>query len=154
MKKEGKDTGVTVLGFLVIVLVALFVALAAWSLLGEFGSEVGDTRRLTNIDHLQIALEKYYENCGAYPEDLSDDSMPEGRSASCSVNLLTFLNSIPTDPVTFQPYIYDVSRNGQMYCLAAELSEVDNPKANASEVVLPRQISCGGDYIVTGSGGN
>lgn len=154
MKKKQQQQGFTLIDALITAAVIVVVVLAGLIILERFGKSVADNRRIADINRLQGALERYYRNCGTYPTDLSRVSEPADGSGSCSVNLLTFINPIPDDPVTDEPYIYDVSRTnyaGEYYCLATDLANEDHPKANAAVVSFPPvvEISCKGDYIVT-----
>jgi|GEM_PF-4498218 len=75
-----------------------------------------DVQRLLDLSTLQIGLEKYHLAKGAYPSQLAD-LFPAFAPRAGGRQLTT----PPLDPVTKQPYSYQVTQGGQDYQLTAIL---------------------------------
>src|SRR5690606_38309104 len=66
-----------------------------------------DATRKTDLDNLRAALEIYRQAEGEYPSAAEMSSCGEG--VSIAAGGITFLNSIPCDPVTGEAYAYSVN---------------------------------------------
>ncbi len=83
-------------------------------------SKSRDSKRITDLGQLQIALEKYYDKCKMYPSDLSSSSYCVNSAGGPNITLTTFIAKIPSAPNPGN-YEYKSSENGQDYLLKTVL---------------------------------
>jgi prepilin-type N-terminal cleavage/methylation domain-containing protein len=110
-------------------LIELLVALAILAVLlilfillqGRNVQRAQDARRKADLNKLKVVFEDYYNDEGCYP--------PEVLLTQCgSASLAPYIQSIPCDPVTKQPYPYTKDSNCKWYAIYTTLQD-DDPSA-------------------------
>jgi len=89
-------------------------------------SKARDSRRLSDIHNLSLALEMYYDDFGAYPEFPTANAgiigglclSDLGITSTCGLN--TYIAKIPDDPKNNKHYLYSTVVNPQHYELIYE----------------------------------
>ncbi|MCG2686005.1 prepilin-type N-terminal cleavage/methylation domain-containing protein [Candidatus Parcubacteria bacterium] len=83
---------------------------------GRFQKRARDTRRKSDLGAIQTAVEMYYSENGDYPA-----SVPFG--SQWSAGGITYLKSVPQDPLSTQSYCYEkTGTSGYILCAKPELS--------------------------------
>lgn len=110
-------------------LIELLIAVAVVSLLSVAGlmgfqssqSRGRDAQRKSDLERIKIAFEDYYNDNQCYP--------PLGSLQACrSTELQPYLQSIPCDPMTGEPYLYlPLSNACSGYRVHAQLETLDDP---------------------------
>lgn len=78
-----------------------------------------DSKRKSDVKSLQNALEQYYSSCGyLYPT-----SIPSG-GIYCGSNII--ISTVPVDPRTITPYVYNAPADGSSYSVCANSLESDS----------------------------
>lgn len=90
-----------------------------------------DAKRKSDLEIVRSGLELYKSDCNAYPATniFSSTSL----TASCPTSN-TYINNIPTDPISGRNYVYEVVGNG--YKLYASLED--------TSLSIITGVSCGG----------
>lgn len=94
-----KQTGISLIELLVVVAI-LAVLLLLWFLVSQ--TQLGrsrDAQRKADLDRISIAFEDYYNDNNCYPD-------PDILQACGSDVFQPYLDTIPCDPVTGEPYLY------------------------------------------------
>ena len=79
------------------------------------GVTTPDDRRIRDVMVLQAVLSLYLTEQKKYP------------AATTAEHLSRYLASVPVDPITSQPYFYDLLENGAAYEIGANLDSVSSP---------------------------
>lgn len=126
-------------GFTLIELLVVITLLGILALMisGNFFSSLKkgrDTRRKADIQHIQKAMEIFYEDMGRFPPSgaLSETQLcyHDGSAYSCSRKV--YMQSIPKDP-TIGTYVYETDTDGNYYKL---YSCIENDQDVSSGVKL------------------
>lgn len=167
----GEKSGFTLVELVtVIAIIAVILAIGA-SFYFTAQRNARDSQRKTDLKKIQLALENFYAENGAYPNEATGDKLTcntksndeannvaisWGSTFYCRNSDITYLSALPQDPLTEDKYIYEVDEdawcssssggNCQSYTLWAKLENKQDPA---------RYISSGTDTIcntVIGSG--
>ena len=85
---------------------------------GRFQKRARDTRRQSDLGAVQTAIEMYYSEKGNYP---NTNDVPFG--SAWTVDGITYLKSVPQDPLSTQSYCYEkTGTSGYILCAKPELS--------------------------------
>ena len=107
---------------IVIAIIAIMAALFIMFLPGQI-SKGNDARRKADINRIKIAVEEYEKDHNCYPQSVSCKSPS---------TLRPYLNQIPCDPTTHEPYGYDygpvVGSCPEWYRLYAYLDNSQDPQ--------------------------
>ncbi len=111
-----------------LVVIAIIGVLSTLSVvaLNSARSKARDSRRLSDIHNLSLALEMYYDDFGAYPEFPTANAgiigglclSDLGITSTCGLN--TYIAKIPDDPKNNKHYLYSTVVNPQHYELIYE----------------------------------
>ncbi len=83
---------------IVLALLAVLAILLLWNFQSKQG-QARDARRKTDLDRIKVAFEEYYNDHNCYP--------PSDILNNCNgQELQPYLDRIPCDPVTKDPYVY------------------------------------------------
>ncbi len=114
-----------------IVVIGIFSILAAGVLLtirpAEQFQKAADARRKSDLNQIQKALEAYYQDNGAYPDNPATTdyriTYKTGTEVDWGTAWQPYMNVLPKDPSTGRTYVYysPASSNGQTYYLYASL---------------------------------
>ncbi len=122
MKLRSKRNGFTLIELLIVIaIIAILVVIAVWAITVNL-AKARDGKRKADLDRLKIAFEDYYGDNQVYP--------PDNVISDCGGNgLAPYLNSIPCDPRTKQPYcyVYDADNHAQNYRLYSSLENKNDP---------------------------
>lgn len=130
--------GFTLIELLVsISIIAILTALLTANFIGA-RQRGRDGQRKSNMYQLQSALELYRADNGDYPATASLSTCGNG----ISVNGTVYMQKVPCDPVTGDPYIYTAAADGSTYTLFGCLensndSEKDTDQADAGVCTSP-----------------
>jgi len=127
------NKGFTLVEMLVAIGILGIMATAALVVLNPFTQiqKGNDAKRKADLSQIQKALEIYYQDYGAYPDQSGFELDPITSSPGITPVLKTlktwgstwrpYMNVIPSDPVSTKNYVYYVTNNGQSYYLYASL---------------------------------
>ena len=115
----------TLVELLVVIAIIGLLSTISTIALNSARSKARDSRRLSDIHNLSLALEMYYADVGAYPLSPTSTGIIGGLclsdlgiSSTCGVN--TYLAKIPDDPKDSKHYLYSTVVNPQYYELIYE----------------------------------
>jgi len=109
-----------------------------------------DSRRITDVDQIALALEMYYTRCRSYPATLAGSAVAQASGSSCAgspgLPLSTYLPTVPNDPTNTGSYVYayGVAGDGKSYVVAATL-EQGNAAARNGVTGTILTVACGDD---------
>ena len=102
MKKNNKiNEGFTLIELLVVIAIISLLATIVMVSLNTARAKARDSRRVSDIRQLQLALQMYYDAAGSYP-------------AALATLAPTYINAVPKDP--------NSSATNYQYCLSASSS--------------------------------
>lgn len=106
--------GFTLIEILVVIAIIGILAAAITVLVNSTRADSRDARRLADLKELQTALQFYFDKNSVYPDTLGD--LVAGGQ----------IPVVPFDPLTKQPYFYDLVAGGASYHLATNLEDKTN----------------------------
>ena len=114
-----KTSGFTLIELLVVIAIIGILASVIIVNLNSARGKGNDTRRVSDLKQIQLALEMYYDANNKYPNQLSDLTT-------------NYLPAVPVDPKNDSTYFYayTATGGGSSYLLEARL-ENDNPALQA-----------------------
>jgi general secretion pathway protein G len=128
-----KNKGFTLIELIVVItIIALVTAVTAVSFTG-INRKARDSKRVSDLEKIRIALEMYKQNNGKYPAPSGDSLLAVGLVPD-------YIQAIPTDPKSFK-YSYEPESDRFSYKLYAQMED------DASKNSLPGCYygpSCGG----------
>lgn len=129
LSQSKKTSAFTLVEVMVVVLIIAIIATLVMVMYSSTRMKVRDAKRVTSINTLQLALNAYYQDHGAYPAVIT-----AGIPLKNSTGTKIYLDEVPFNP---QPktdhncsnleYIYKVSANKQAYSLSACIGANNNP---------------------------
>ncbi len=112
-----KKKGFTLIELLIVISIIGILAGVVLTVLNpnHFRGKARDSVRKEDLAVIQGALERYYADNNAYPDDLSSLET-------------TYIRTLPTDPKDGDDYFYNKESGGQAYCLCVkDLEGVETP---------------------------
>lgn len=138
-----KNKGFTLIELVVVIaIIGILAALISGNFINSL-KRGRDSQRKADLEHIQKALELYYEDKLAYPATLTFGSVLDDP-----VSGKKYMLTIPTDPKTSNFYRYCVNdlNNPQQYQLYARLENNEDKK-----IITPSPLTnCTGDCTTTG----
>ena len=117
-------SGFTFPEFLIILaIVSLLLIIFSMRLTKEYIPRAQDAERKTDLERIKVALEDYFNDKSCYPEiEILDNCGSEDMSP--------YLEKVPCDPETKEPYYYEPDSVDQCggYRLLAELKYLSDPQ--------------------------
>lgn len=120
LQPDSARAGLTMVELLIVVaILAILIILSIFGIINQ-QSKANDAKRKADLESVRIAFENYYNDNSRYPDgDILDD---------CNdTTLAPYLNEIPCDPTTGDPYKYEPSEDYQGYILYAWLQNDSDP---------------------------
>lgn len=126
---KNNSEGFTLIELLVVIAIIAILAGIVLVSLNSARVSARDTKRVSDMQSAQLALEVYYAKNGHYPAATA--------AATCenfSANLNTALGKTFDDPTTGQNYVYAVDSitNAQNYVVGATLEDTTNSALNSA----------------------
>jgi prepilin-type N-terminal cleavage/methylation domain-containing protein len=126
---------------LLVVMAVIGVLAAGLVIIVNPGGQIGrarDAERKSDLSQIQKSLEMYYDDYNRYPDDVT----------ALTENGGNYIQQIPFDPSTDQPYVYIVTTGNQTYRLYTHLeskadSQFCNPNDPDEDCPNAPQGSCG-----------
>ena len=109
MNKQAK--GFTLIELLVVISIIGILASVVLASLNSARQKGRDTKRISDVKQLQLALELYFDSNGTYPTALSTTTVG------------SFISSILADPTTGEGYTYEQLTSGTNYVLGTTLED-------------------------------
>ena len=98
--------GFTLIELLVVIAVIGILAAVVLASLNSTRSKARDTKRISDLKQVQVALELYRNDYGDYPSDVANSSAEwNSKLATWLVNT-GYLPNVPTDPLSTGSYRY------------------------------------------------
>ena len=108
-KKINSKKAFSLIELMVVIGIIAILSAVIMSNYSQAKAKSRDGKRISDIAKIQLALAQFYDRCNAYPKTI-DLNYPDSRAYTCPTNpdisLGNFINPIPTDPLTGQPYGY------------------------------------------------
>jgi len=126
-----KEKGFSFIELIVVVTIILVVTVAGTVSYQAASRKSRDSRRMSDLQKMAIALEVYKQAVGTYPPDVA--GLPSGLAP-------TYIQVLPTDPKSTFRYYYTTGAGYYSYSLFAQVE--DTSSVNYS---TPTVSSCGGN---------
>lgn len=148
---KGKK-GFTLIELLIVIAIMGVLAAASLAYLNNARQSARDTTRIQQATEILKAVEIYYTENGAYPDDGTGD-LSEAQLSAIMSDIQPFLSAVPSDP------IYPAAQSYQ-YCSSADLksmailvnTEKDIGTNNSDYCVISRGPQQYSDNVCDGSG--
>lgn len=95
--------GFTLIELLVVIAIIGILSSVVLTSLNGARQRGRDSKRITELKTIQLALELYFESCREYPDTLT---LAAANGCSSGTDLQDFLNPIPVDPMNTGNYVY------------------------------------------------
>ena len=151
MQKELKSDGFTLIELLVVIsIMVILIGLSAFGL-QQARLSARDGQRKADLETIRTGLSFYKADCNVYPTPAATTSKLSttlvGNTTICSGSANTYIQKVPSDPVTANNYFYSSSANGYSICASLENggTATDTTSCNTAGA------TCGGtcNYYVT-----
>ncbi len=152
---DQKKTGFTLIELMVTVAIMAILTAIVTSNFAQSKAKARDSKRITDINSMQAALEMFYDRCGRYPKEKQSSgvaSIPDitDTCLSGTIKLTDFISKIPVPPVAYD-YAYVVNdsltsnNNATDYILQAKVEtasaglsdDIDAPLYIDNGVITP-----------------
>lgn len=90
-------------------------------------NKANDTKRKTDLEAIQRALEAYYADNGRYPQ-ANSNKIYTTSVINWGTSWQPYIDILPKDPNAGRSYVYGVSSDGQRYGVYASLERVGDPQ--------------------------
>ncbi|PIY72259.1 hypothetical protein COY87_01960 [Candidatus Roizmanbacteria bacterium CG_4_10_14_0_8_um_filter_33_9] len=118
---KNKQFGFTLLEMLVVLGIIGVIMTIITSSFSTAQKKARDTKRKTDINTIQKAVEQYYSVCGyKYPTPINT---PDIGSVYCEDPSTVIMTLAPKDPKTDDPYVYTAPDDGVSYSLCIPTRE-------------------------------
>ncbi len=91
--------------------------------------KANDSKRKTDLEMIQRALETYYADNGRYPQASANKIVQNSIAISWGSSWQPYMDTLPKDPQSNKTYVYGVSADGQTYGLYASLDRGNDTQA-------------------------
>ncbi|MEI7463652.1 MAG: prepilin-type N-terminal cleavage/methylation domain-containing protein [Candidatus Taylorbacteria bacterium] len=121
--KSESNRGFTLIEMLVVLAIMGILSGIIITNLSSAKSKARDARRVSDISHLQLALQMYLDRCGQYPPVDVSGGVGQGGGTYCnrSYSMADFIATIPTPTNEAGQTVYGYYRSGFTYVLYALL---------------------------------
>ena len=123
-RKQRGQKGFTLIELLVVIAIIGILATIVLVSLNTARQKARDTRRISDIRQVALALEMYYDDNSAYPGTSGTDQWGVMETAIEAGG--NYMSSVPIDPSAGGVYLYRVDATGQDYILGATLENTEN----------------------------
>lgn len=146
-----------------LVVMAIIAILATVIIAGFRSSQMRgrDAQRKSNLKQIANALEIFFADYGKYPPASGTQiascsyNPANGSGTACvwgsgtiSDTKTTYMRTLPTDPLSFQNYVYRVSSTQNMFQLFARLENPEDKNCINADCVNPGVVAtCGGGNL-------
>lgn len=156
--------GFTLIELLVVLAILGIIAVALLETLNPFAQiqKGNDSRRKSDLESVQRALELYYQDKGSYPASSSTYQIAPGGAAIAWGNAWSpYMSKLPKDPISTDNYVYYSPAGNQSYYLYATLQRgANDPQAcnkglactSLSGSGFPASSACGGTTAICNYG--
>lgn len=131
MNIRGKKNGFTMIELLAVVAIIAVLVIVLLVFLRNQNSRGHDARRKSDLERIRVSFEDYFNDNDCYPDsdilDICEDT-----------SLQPYLNRIPCDPVSGDPYAYEPVAGCGGYRVYAILQVEDDP--------VIAKLGCDGEY--------
>ena len=149
---KNNKKGFTLIELLVVIAIIGVLASIVLVSLNNARVKARDTRRISDIKNIQLALELYYDSNVKYPTVLSGVG---GLDQATSCGSQKCMTTVPTDPTSAAAYTYNSPSGNLSYHLGATLEETDGPitKNDADDTTgfQGKSADCGATATATDS---
>lgn len=154
-KKNSTQTGFTLIELLVVIAIIGVLASIVLASLNNARRKSRDSRRITDIKQVQLALELYFDGqSNQYPLATAVcDATANARGLEVLVSG-GYIPQVPRDPSSnTNCYLYASSANRLSYHIGTTLEETTNPALNGDKDCTSAAVGCGTAAYTSGFAG-
>ncbi len=128
IKIKKKIKGFTLIELLVVIAIIGLLASIILVSLNSARQKARDSRRISDLRQVALALELYYDNNNnAYPSVTGCTAANYSGTMTTALTGGSYMTSVPLDPLNNATYFYAYSSTGTRYVLKARLENTSNP---------------------------
>jgi len=124
-----REKGFTLVELVVVVTIIMVITVIGMVSFSGINKKSRDSRRISDLEKLAIALEVYKQENGVYPANL--DLLESG-----------YIDAVPTDPKTYAYYYSKDDDDDYNYYLYAHVEDVGSTTGSYGENNCPSGTSC------------
>jgi len=125
--KRQRQRGFTLIELLVVIAIIGILATIVLVSLSSAREKARDSRRLSDLRQVVLALEMYYSDYSIYPGTAATGD--EWAALDTALEATGYMRNVPIDPTndSGNDYIYEYCTDTSAYVLNARLEDVNNP---------------------------
>jgi general secretion pathway protein G len=124
MFKKG-NRGFTLIELLVVIAIIGILSSVVLASLNTARRKARDSRRISDIQQIQLALELYFDSCRTYPETGTGNTVDGGADDGCpsGTTFNSFMATVPVPPAGSDAAYTYVRGSATTYCLGITLED-------------------------------
>jgi type II secretion system protein G len=138
--KMKKSKGFTLIELLVVIAIIGILATIVLVSLNSARQKARDTRRISDVRQIALALEMYYDDNGAYPGDADAAACDDWAALVTAIQDGGQMTVVPTDPGGSVAYAYNTNLTD--YVLRAQLESATNTAFNTDVDLTTLGCAC------------
>lgn len=109
-KVRSKLRGFTLIELLIVIAIIAILTGIVMTNFSSTRARARDAKRVSDVGHIQLALELYFDRCRQYPNTLTMNQTSQQPNNGCpsGIWLGNYITKIPTPPLTGDTYSYTV----------------------------------------------
>lgn len=121
MKIITSKRGFTIIELLVVIAIIGILTAIITANFTQAKAKARDTKRISDLANMQLALELYFDRCNRYPVATANSLPDLNDTTVCLTALNNFISKIPTGPNVNESYTYFIDASTYDYRLRAIL---------------------------------
>ena len=123
---KGKK-GFTLIELLVVIAIIGILATIVLVSLNSARQKARDTRRISDMRQISLALEMYYDDHTAYPGDSENATCDDWATMVTNIEGDGYMTKVPTDPINTGSNVYTYNTDLSDYVVKSVLENASNP---------------------------
>jgi len=129
-----KQKGFTLIELLVVIAIIGILASVVLVSLNSARKKARDSKRLSDLKQIQLAIELYYDDKGYYPKEGDGSNGRVGEGAGLDTMLSPYISAVPNDPLGPGDGSYYYYYDGKQWCTGGPYNNIAVLFARTMEV--------------------